>query len=97
MKVQVYGPGCGSCKQLHEHTLKAIEEIGKDIEVEYVTDISKIVELGVMSSPVLVIDGKVAAAGNVPSVENIKKMLDGKKEDREDDSSKGGCSCGGKC
>lgn len=97
MKVQVYGPGCGSCKKLHEHTSKAIKGLGEDIEVEYITDISKIVELGVMSSPVLVIDSKVAAAGNVPSVENIKKMIEGKKEDKDDGSQKGGCSCGGKC
>jgi small redox-active disulfide protein 2 len=97
MKIQVYGPGCGSCKQLHEHTLKAIKELGKNIEVEYITDISKIVELGVMSSPVLVIDNKVAAAGNVPSVENIKNMIEGKSRDKDESSPKGGCSCGGKC
>lgn len=97
MKVQIFGPGCRSCKQLHEQVVKAIKELGKDIEVEYVTDVSKIIELGVMSSPALVIDGKIASAGSVPSIEKIKEMLKSKTNDKKNDSPKSCCSCGGKC
>lgn len=96
MKIQVLGPGCGSCKQLYEQTLKVVEELGKDIEVEYITEIQKIIKAGIMSSPALIIDGKVVSSGSVPSVEKIKELINSKNSESQD-APKGGCSCGGKC
>lgn len=81
MKIQVLGSGCPTCKKLHELTLQAVQELGSHEEVEYITDIQKILEMGVMSSPVLAIDGKAVIAGSVPNVEKIKKVI-------EDNSSK---------
>lgn len=78
MKIQVFGPGCANCKKLHEQTLKAVEEFNKSLKVGYVTDIQEMVEMGIMSSPALVIDGKIVSAGSVPSVEKIKELLSGK-------------------
>ena len=69
MKIQVLGSGCPTCKKLFELTKQAVEELGLKIEVEYITDIQKIVEMGVMSSPVLAINGKPAIAGFLPDVE----------------------------
>ncbi|AKM82616.1 TPA: hypothetical protein DD449_01240 [Candidatus Berkelbacteria bacterium] len=97
MKIQVLGPGCGSCKQLHEQVLKAVKELNMDTEVEYVTDIQKIAEAGIMSSPALIIEGKVASAGTVPTVEKIKEMISGENSDNTESKSSGCCSCGGKC
>jgi len=75
MQIQVLGSGCPTCKKLFELTKQAIEELDLKTEVEYITDIQKIVEMGVMSSPVLAIDGKPAIAGFLPDVEKIKDTI----------------------
>lgn len=75
MKIEILGSGCPSCKQLEENTKKALEEIGKKCEIIKITDIAKIVEYGVMSTPAIVIDGEVKSYGKVASVEEIKNWL----------------------
>jgi len=75
MKIQVLGSGCPTCKKLFELTKKAVEELGLKTEVEYITDIQKIIEMGVMSSPILAINGKPALAGSLPDIEKIKNMI----------------------
>jgi small redox-active disulfide protein 2 len=75
-KLQILGTGCPKCKKLAENAEKAISETGKDYEVEKVTDIEKIMAFGVMMTPALAIDGKVKVVGKVPSVDEIKKILD---------------------
>ena len=75
MKIQVLGSGCQTCKKLFKLTSKAVEELKIDVKVEYITDTQKIVELGVMSSPLLVIDGKAVISGYVPSIEKIKEII----------------------
>jgi len=78
MKIQVLGSGCPTCKNLYELTKKAVEELGLNEEVEYLTGeegIQKIVEMGVMQSPVLAIDGKPVMIGFVSDVEEIKKLI----------------------
>jgi small redox-active disulfide protein 2 len=74
MKIQILGSGCPTCKNLFELTKTAVAELGIKTEVEYSTDISKIVELGVMVSPVMTIDGKVALTGS-HNLEKIKEVL----------------------
>jgi len=75
MQIQVLGSGCPSCKKLFELTKKAAEELKLKTEVEYITDIQKIVEMGVMSSPVLAINGKPILTGFVPDIEKIKEAI----------------------
>lgn len=75
MKIQVLGSGCPTCKELYELTQQAVKELNLNEEVEYITDISKIIEMGVMSSPVLAIDGKPVLVGQLPEVEKIKNIL----------------------
>jgi len=75
MKIQVLGSGCPTCKELYELTLQAVKELNLNEEVEYITDISKIIEMGVMSSPVLAVDGRPVLVGQVPEVEKIKNIL----------------------
>ncbi|MFA6184763.1 MAG: thioredoxin family protein [Candidatus Shapirobacteria bacterium] len=74
MKIQVLGSGCPTCKNLYELTKTAVSELGIDAEVEYSTDISKIIELGVMQSPVLTINNKVTMLGS-GSLEKIKEII----------------------
>ena len=75
MKIQVLGSGCPTCKKLFELTKQAVQEMGLKTEVEYITDIQKIVEMGVMQSPVLVINGKAVIAGYLPDVQKIKETI----------------------
>jgi small redox-active disulfide protein 2 len=75
MNVQVLGAGCPSCKKLYELTKQAMTELKLTDPVEYITDVSKIIEMGVMSSPVLAVNGKPVMVGLVPDVEKIKKII----------------------
>jgi len=75
MKIQVLGTGCSKCKTLYENTKKALEESGKNAEVEKIEDIPTIMKYGVMSTPALVIDGQVKFSGKVASVGEIIELL----------------------
>jgi small redox-active disulfide protein 2 len=75
MKIQVLGSGCPTCKRLYETTKEAVVQLNLKEEVDYITDISKIVEMGVMQSPVLAVDGKPVIVGSVPNVEKIKSII----------------------
>jgi len=75
MKIQVLGSGCPTCKKLFEITRTAVKDLGLTEEVEYITDIQQILDMGLMSSPVLAVDGKPALIGFVPDVEEIKKAI----------------------
>ncbi len=59
MKISVLGTGCATCKRLNETVKWVIENNHIDATVEYSDDVTRIIELGLMRSPVLVIDGKV--------------------------------------
>jgi small redox-active disulfide protein 2 len=76
MKIQVLGSGCSACRNLFELTKKAAEELELRAEVEYISDIQKIIELGLMSSPVLAIDSKPVMVGFVPSIGKIKEIIE---------------------
>ncbi len=75
VKIEVFGSGCPSCKRLFERTQAAVAELKLATEVEYVTDLQRIVEMGVMSSPVLAIDGEPVWAGSVPETEEIVELI----------------------
>jgi len=94
--MQILGSGCPTCKKLFELTKKAVSQLNLDLEVEYITDIQKIIELGVMSSPVLTINGKVILVGQLPSLDKVKEIISAcGQEDVSQLTS--GCSCGDKC
>ena len=67
--------GCKSCEALLNATKEAVESKGVDTEVEYITDMEKVMSYGVMSMPVLVIDGKVVSAGKVLKAKEVEKLL----------------------
>ncbi len=76
MKVlQVLGPGCPKCEKLARNVEAAARELGIEHRLEKITDITKILDFGVMVTPALVVDGEVKVAGKVPSPEEIKQML----------------------
>ncbi|WP_293649187.1 thioredoxin family protein [Thiolapillus sp.] len=89
--IKVVGTGCANCKT----TLKLIEEAAKGIEVELkkVEDVLQIMSYGVMSTPGVVVDGKVVHAGGIPSKEAIESWLSGEGASDCSSISSGGC-CG---
>ena len=75
MKVIVYGSGCRGCQTLHQNVIDALAELNIAADVEYITDIQKIMLAGVMSMPALSVDGKIVSAGKVLGLEEVKKFL----------------------
>ena len=75
MNIKVIGTGCDKCDQLYENIISALEELGKEACVEKVDDLLDIVKLGVMTSPSLMIDGKLVLSGQTASKEKIIKLL----------------------
>lgn len=96
MNIKVYGSGCPNCKKLHELTQKAVTELHLNAEVDYVTDIEKMLALGVMSSPVLTINEKIALVGQVPSLEKIKELITSNNYVAPENNKKD-CACSGTC
>lgn len=74
-RIQVLGPGCQKCHVLAERVTQAVRELGIECDIEKVTDINRIIEYGIMSTPALAVDGTVKSYGHVPTVEKIKEML----------------------
>jgi len=79
MKVQILGTGCPKCKLLEQHAREAIAELGIQVDVEKVTDIDKIMEMGVMMTPALAIDDVVKSVGKVLTKDQVKSYLEGTK------------------
>jgi small redox-active disulfide protein 2 len=75
MIIQVFGSGCTTCKKFLELTKQAVSILGLGVEVEYIPDIQKIVAMGLMQSPVLVIDGVPVIVGFVSDIEKIQKVI----------------------
>jgi small redox-active disulfide protein 2 len=75
MKIEILGMGCPNCKRLEENAKKAVAETGVKANIEKVADMGKIIGYGVMSTPAIVIDGKVKSYGKVADVSEIKKWL----------------------
>ena len=73
--IKVLGSGCKSCHALLEATKEAVKNMGLNIEVEYVTDMEKIMEYGVMSMPALVVNKQIASVGKVLKAAEVEKLL----------------------
>ena len=78
IQIEVVGTGCATCQQLHEITKLVAAEIGPEVTVTYLANqegMKRLLELGLMQSPVLVVDGKVAMVGYSPSTQKIKALI----------------------
>jgi small redox-active disulfide protein 2 len=74
-KLQILGTGCAKCTKLAENTEAAARETGLDYELTKVTELREIMGFGVMTTPALVVDGKVKVAGRVPDVSELKTLI----------------------
>jgi small redox-active disulfide protein 2 len=76
MHIKVLGPGCRNCVTLEARTRDALDGLGLDATIEKVTDPATIAGYGILSTPGLVVDDDVAVAGKVPSVRQLKTLLE---------------------
>lgn len=75
VEIKVLGTGCAKCKQLEKDVFNALAEMDLAADVEKVQDIKKIMSYKVMSTPALVVNGKVKVAGRVPRADELKKLI----------------------
>lgn len=73
--IKVLGAGCKSCHEQYENAKKAVEELGLSVEVEYITDMEKVMAYGVMSMPALVVNEKVVSMGKVLKPAEVIKLF----------------------
>jgi len=74
--IKVLGPGCAKCKKLAENVQEAITLSKTDHKFEYITEIEKILDYGILMTPGLIIDGKVISTGRLMNVKQIEELLD---------------------
>ena len=75
MKIEILGTGCSKCKTLEENTKQALSKIGGFHELKKVEDIVEIMNYGVMSTPALVVDGKVLSTGKILTPDQIIELI----------------------
>lgn len=75
MKIEILGTGCAKCISLEKVVKEAVAKSGKFAQIQKVDDIVKIMEYGVMSTPGLVIDGKVVSSGKLLSVDEVLALI----------------------
>ncbi len=75
MNIKILGTGCSRCRALEQVTRSAVAEMGITADIEKVEDIVKIMNYGVMRTPALIIDEKIALSGRVPSLAEVKEVL----------------------
>lgn len=75
MEIKVIGEGCEKCDKLYENTCQAVSELGLKADIVKVEDLMDIVRLGVLTTPSVMVDGKLIISGRVPKVKDIVKLL----------------------
>ena len=76
MKIQIAGPGCPNCQTTERNVVNACAELDLAADISHVTNIADILDLGVMRTPAVVIDGAVVISGRVPTVSELKNILE---------------------
>ncbi|UCF98358.1 MAG: TM0996/MTH895 family glutaredoxin-like protein [Spirochaetaceae bacterium] len=79
MKIQIFGTGCPKCRQLEANVREAVAGANLEASVEKITDVDEIMNMGVMMTPALAIDGVVKSAGKVLGKDEIARILQGEK------------------
>ena len=73
--VKVLGAGCKTCHEQYENAKAAVQALGLNVEVEYITDMEKVMEYGVMSMPAIVVNDKVVSMGKLLKAAEVEKLL----------------------
>lgn len=76
--VEVVGTGCATCQQLHRIAKVVAAKIGSEVSVDYISNqdgMKRLMALGLMQSPALVVNGKVVMVGYNSNTEKIKSLI----------------------
>lgn len=73
--IKVLGAGCKTCHEQYENVKKAVSDMGLSVEVEYITDMEKVMSYGVMSMPAIVVNEKVVSMGKLLKPADVQKLL----------------------
>ena len=74
-RILVLGAGCPKCRALEQAILRALDDLNLNLSVGHVTDYVEMAQYGVMSTPALVIDGKVVAIGRALTQQDVLRLL----------------------
>ena len=75
MEIRILGPGCPRCHEVERRTLNVLAELDLVADVQKISDIKRIMEYDILSTPGLVIDGKVKCSGRIPRPEEIRAWI----------------------
>ncbi len=92
MVIQILGSGCPNCKALEKNANEANVELGLEAEVVKITDPDEIMDMGVMMTPALALDGKVLSSGKLLSKKEIVNLI-APESDPDECSTDSGCGC----
>ena len=73
--IKVLGAGCKSCHEQYENARKAVADMNLDAEIEYITDMEKVMNYGVMSMPAIVVNEQVVSMGKVLKASQVEELL----------------------
>jgi len=73
--IEILGPGCPRCQQTHRVVQHVVEQAGLDVEIRKVESMDRMIELGVLATPAVVVDGELKLAGQIPRAEMVRKLL----------------------
>ncbi len=75
ISIKVLGPGCANCRKVEQAVKEAVMMLGLEAEIEKVTDYNEILAYDVLTTPGLVINGKVVNSGRVPSIAEVTSWI----------------------
>jgi small redox-active disulfide protein 2 len=76
-RIEILGPGCNRCRETYRVVQHVVETDHLDADVEKVESMDRMIELGLLATPGVAVDGKVVFSGRIPKAEEIRKILTG--------------------
>ena len=73
--IKVLGAGCKSCREQFENVKAAVQALGLQVEVEYITDMEKVMSYGAMQMPAIVVNERIVSMGKVLKAGEVEQML----------------------